>query len=101
MHSPLELKFLRLFEQYNFDPQKQVPIPEEAPISIADFAMPKERLAIYIDGAAFHTGGNRLRDKFIRDRLRGANPPWHVVVLYAADLAKGKALVEELKGITE
>ena len=97
--SPLELKFLKLFEQYNFHPQKQVPIPEKAPISIADFAVPSHRLAIYIDGAAFHSGGNRLRDKFIRDRLRGASPPWQVVVLYAADLARGKALLEELKDI--
>lgn len=63
--------------------------------------MSSHRLAIYIDGAVFHTGGNRLRDKFIRDRLRGANPPWYVVVLYAADLARGQASVEELKGITK
>jgi len=47
--SPLELKFLKLFEKYGFHPQKQVPIAlntGEAPISVADFAMPEKRLAI-------------------------------------------------------
>lgn len=95
--SPLELKFLQLFEKYGFYPQKQIPVPTNTPISAADFAIPERRLAIYIDGTAFHQGGNRLRDKFIRDRLRNANPPWQVVVLSAADLARGKALVEDLK----
>ncbi|WP_017748277.1 hypothetical protein [Scytonema hofmannii] len=38
-----------------------------------------------------------MRDKFIRDRLRNGNPPWQVVELNAVDLARGKALVEELK----
>jgi hypothetical protein len=95
--SPLELKFLQLFEKHGFHPQKQIPVPTNTPISVADFAIPERRLAIYIDGSAFHKGGNRLRDKFIRDRLRNANPPWQVVELNAVDLARGKALVEELK----
>ena len=95
--SPLELKFLKLFEEHGFYPQKQIPVPTNTPISVADFAIPERRLAIYIDGTAFHQGGNRLRDQFIRDRLRNANTPWQVVVLSADDLARGKALVEELK----
>ncbi|MHB1161801.1 MAG: helicase-related protein [Chloroflexota bacterium] len=97
--SPLELKFLRLFEQHGFNPHKQVPVspsPGEPDISVADFAVPERRLAIYIDGAAFHTGANLRRDRFIRRRLREGNPPWRVVELRAADLAKGKGLVEEL-----
>lgn len=99
--SPLELKFLRLFEQHGFHPQKQVPIaPSEGsqPISVADFAVLERQLAIYIDGTAFHQGGNRRRDRFIRERLKNGNPPWRIEELRAADLAKGAALVELLKG---
>jgi len=97
--SPLELKFLRLFEQHGFHPQKQVQValnPSDPPISVADFAVPERRLAIYIDGAAFHTGLNLRRDRNIRDRLRHATPPWRVEELRAADLAQGAALVERL-----
>ncbi len=97
--SPLELKFLRLFEQHDFHPQKQVPIvPNDgkSPISVADFAVPERRLAIYIDGAAFHMGANLRRDRYIRDRLRNGSPPWRVVELRAADLAEGSALIERL-----
>ena len=86
--SPLELEFLRLFEKHGFHPQKQVPVapnPGEPPISIADFAVPERRLAIYIDGAAFHMGQNLRRDRFIRDRLRHGNPPWRVEELRAPD----------------
>ena len=99
--SPLELKFLRLFEQHGFHPQKQVPVapnPDEPPISIADFAVPERRLAIYIDGAAFHVGRRLRRDRFIRNRLGTGDPPWQVEELRAADLSQGRALVERLKG---
>ena len=77
--SPLELKFLRLFEAHGFQPEKQVPVsasPDDRPISVADFAVPDRRLAIYIDGAAFHVGKNLHRDRSIRDRLRNGTPPW-------------------------
>jgi replicative superfamily II helicase len=98
--SPLELRFLRLFETHGFQPQKQVPVapaPDKLPISVADFAVPERRLAIYIDGAAFHTGDRLRRDRFIRPRLREGNPPWRVEELRAADLGQGRALVEKLK----
>ena len=98
--SPLELKFLRLFEQHGFHPEKQVPLsptPGEAPISLADFAVLDRRLAIYIDGAAFHVGQRLRRDRFIRDRLRGGDPPWRVEELRAKDLGKGKDLVDRLQ----
>lgn len=98
--SPLEFKFLQLFQKHGFYPQKQVPVPMGNPISVADFAIPERRLAIYIDGAAFHQGGNRRRDRFLRDRLRNANPSWQVVELVATDLAKGASLVEDLKNLT-
>ena len=98
--SPLELKFLRLFEQHGFHPHPQVPIvlaEGQAPLSIADFAVPERRLAIYIDSAAFHVGAALRRDSFIRQRLRSTNPPWRVEELRAADLALGAALVAWLK----
>jgi hypothetical protein len=97
--SPLELKFWRLFQQNGFAPQKQVPVsPSEGEpnISVADFAVPERRLAIYIDSAAFHTGANLRRDRYIRERLRNGNPPWRVEELRAADLAGAKALVARL-----
>ena len=98
--SPLELKFLRLFEKHGFHPEKQVPVaptPGEPPISLADFAVPERRLAIYIDGAAFHVGQRLRRDRLIRDRLRNGDPEWQVEELRASDLRKGAALVEWLK----
>lgn len=96
--SPLELKFLKLFQQYGLSVEKQIPVPEEAPISIADFAMRNgnKKIAIYIDGAAFHAGNNLRRDKFIREKLR-KNYDFKVIELRAADLRRGQAIVDELK----
>jgi hypothetical protein len=98
--SPLELLFLHLFDKYDFHPIKQVPIaPEEgaAPITIADFAVPENHLAIYVDGASFHVGHNLRRDRLIRNRLREATPAWIVEELRAADLMLGQALVDKLR----
>lgn len=100
--SPLELRFWRLFEQHGFTPEKQVPVAPgagESPISIADFAVPERRLAIYVDGAAWHTGANLRRDRAIRDRLRTATPPWTVVELRARDLGEGVPLVARLRAL--
>jgi hypothetical protein len=97
--SPLELKFLRLFEQHGFHPEKQVPVsPTDggAPISVADFAVPMRRVAIYVDGAAFHTGVNLRRDRNIRNRLREGSPPWKIVELRAVDLQRGADLIREI-----
>jgi superfamily II DNA/RNA helicase len=98
--SPLELKFLKEFEKYCFHPEKQVPVSpndSEAPISIADFAVQARRIAIYVDGAAFHVGVNMKRDKFLRDKLRNGNPPWIVVELRAKDLKNVEALIQKFK----
>ena len=100
--SPLELKFLRLFEQHGFRPEKQVPVAPvdgSRPISIADFAVPQRRIAIYVDGAAFHTGANLRRDRYIRNHLREGSPPWKVVELTASDLRRGGELIAELNGL--
>ncbi|MEA5540355.1 DEAD/DEAH box helicase [Limnoraphis robusta Tam1] len=104
VNSPLELKFLRLFERYGFFPQKQVPVAPnmgEQPISIADFAVSEKKLAIYIDGAAFHRGAALRRDRHIRDSLRRSSSPWQVVELKAADLKRGEELVESLKTLIQ
>jgi len=97
--SPLELRFLRLFQEHGFNPQTQVPMaPADGapPISIADFAVPDRNLAIYVDGAAFHVGARLRRDRIIRNRLREVPRHWTVVELRAPDLAHGAALVQEL-----
>lgn len=101
--SPLELKFLKLFERYGFYPEKQVPVSSEEgekPISVADFAVVEKRLAIYIDGAAFHKGENLRRDQFLRNKLRNGSAPWNVIEWNASDLSKGKALIDQIEAIT-
>jgi hypothetical protein len=87
-----------------FYPAKQVPVsPGDGirVISIADFAVPTSRLAIYIDGASFHVGEDLRRDRFIRLRLRQGNPPWTVEELRTADLGLGGTLVERLKVLAQ
>lgn len=99
--SPLELRFLRAFEAKGVHVQKQVPIaiePGGRAITIADFAIPEGRIAIYVDGAAFHVGENLRRDKAIRDQLRAAQPPWRVEELGAKDLANGLPSLVDLFG---
>ena len=64
---------------------------------LSGIAVPERRLAIYIDGAAFHVGQRLRRDRFIRDRLRSGDPPWQVEELRAAVLGKGAALVTRLQ----
>lgn len=98
--SPLELKFLRLFEAHGLHPEKQYAIPVTPggrPITIADFAEPERRLAIYVDGAAFHRGATLRRDRWIRDKLRGSTPPWRVEELRASDLGNMAAIVARLR----
>lgn len=98
--SPLELKFLRLFEQHGIDVEKQVPVaPNEgdSPISVADFAVTGTRTAIYVDGAAFHRGERLRRDRFIRRRLGAGNLGWRVVELQAADLRNPAAVILKIQ----
>jgi hypothetical protein len=97
--SPLELKFLKLFEKYGFHPEKQLPVSvnnEVNPISIADFAVKDKRIAIYIDGASVHVGRALRRDRYIRDRLRKSTPPWTVIELMAKDLNRAEEIVKDI-----
>jgi very-short-patch-repair endonuclease len=87
--SPLELKFLRLFEQHGIKVEKQVPVAPDAvgpSISQADFRVPGTKVLIYIDGAAFHAGNRLRRDRAIRKALRKGSTGWRVVELTAHDL---------------
>jgi very-short-patch-repair endonuclease len=98
--SPLELKFLRLFEKQGLEVEKQVPVAAsdgENPISVADFVLKGARVAIYVDGASFHRGERLRRDRYIRRRLEEGSPGWSVVELSAADLARGKEVVERIQ----
>jgi superfamily II DNA/RNA helicase len=97
--SPLELKFWRLFQKFNFSPAKQLEIRLQIGgplISIADFGIESNRLAIYIDGASVHVGRRLRRDRIIRQRMKEANPSWRVIELHASDLTRGEKLVMEL-----
>jgi hypothetical protein len=44
------------------------------------------KTAVYVDGAAFHTGKRMRRDKAIREKLRAGSAGWRVVALEAKDL---------------
>jgi hypothetical protein len=100
--SPLELKFLRLFEAHGLAIEKQVPVaaePNQLPIRIADFVVSGSRVAIYVDGAVFHIGSRLRRDRFFRDRLRAGSGAWTIAEFGAQDLGRGSELVQELKNL--
>lgn len=98
--SPLELAFLRLFERNGIAVEKQVEVsPDEGrrPISCADFVLKGKRVAIYVDGAAFHAGRRLRRDRLIRNRLQQGSSPWRVIELRKADLASEASVVARIK----
>ena len=87
--SPLELKFLRLFEKHGIEVEKQVPVspdPGGRPISQADFKVKDKNILIYIDGAAFHVGQRLRRDRTIRQSLSNGSAAWLVIEARAKDL---------------
>jgi superfamily II DNA/RNA helicase len=95
--SPLEHKFLKLFDAHGVAVDKQVPVgPAERAISVADFVLRGQRVAIYVDGAAFHVGDRLRRDAIIRKRL--AEGGWRVVTLRARDLGDPAAVVRLVHG---
>jgi hypothetical protein len=99
--SPLELRFLRVFEAHGIDVQKQVPVSVEdgGPfISVADFVVTGTNTAIYVDGASFHRGNHLRRDRAIRKRLRDGGLVWRVVELSSHHLADVPTLLVSVKG---
>lgn len=98
--SPLELKFLRLFEEHGIEVEKQVPVAPELggrAISQADFRVAGTTILVYVDGAAFHAGSRLRRDRAIRKALRGGGAGWKVVELTARDLATPDRTVDRVK----
>ncbi len=98
--SPLELKFLRLFERYGLEIEKQVPVAADSggtPIGQADFRVTGSKVLIYVDGAAFHQGTRLRRDRIIRRRLRDGGMGWRIVEVKASDLGRGEELVLGLR----
>ncbi|MCU0613373.1 MAG: hypothetical protein MUE60_16515, partial [Candidatus Eisenbacteria bacterium] len=98
--SPLELKFLRLFEQHGIAVDKQVavaPEPGGAAISVADFVLTGTKKAIYIDGAAFHRGDRLRRDRIIREKLAGGGMAWEVLVFGRRDLDRPEGVVAKIR----
>ena len=82
--SPLEYRCLRLLEGAGLQPSKQYAISETPggrAFTVADFAFPAQRVAVYVDGASIHLGTVLRRDRRIEERLRGMTPPWSVVRL--------------------
>jgi hypothetical protein len=87
--SPLELKFLRLFEKHGIELEKQVPVspdPGGRPISQADFKVRDKNILIYIDGAVFHAGMRLRRDRAIRRSLIEGALGWRILVFTSKDL---------------
>ncbi|MBI3846560.1 MAG: DEAD/DEAH box helicase [Planctomycetes bacterium] len=98
--SPLELEFLKLFEANGLVVDKQVAIAADAGgpnISVADFVVRGSRVAIYVDGAAFHRGERLRRDRFIRERLRSGTAPWIVFEVRRPELTTAAELIRKLQ----
>jgi hypothetical protein len=90
--SPLEHRCLLLLERSGLKPSLQFPIADAASgrvFTIADFAFPGRRVAIYVDGASIHLGEVLRRDRRIEERLRGMDPPWEVLRLGRKDMEGG------------
>jgi Lhr-like helicase len=102
--SPLELRFLRLFEQNGIAVDKQValaPEPGAPPISVADFVVQGTKKAIYIDGAAFHRGERLRRDRYIREKLKAGSMGWEILVFGRKDLDEPGQVVTRVKALTK
>lgn len=96
--SPLELKFKKLLEELGIPVEPQVPVGPEPnrPISQADFVVKGQRVAIYVDGAAFHKGDRLRRDRAIRKKLAAGSTPWGVVELRADHLRDPQLVLQRL-----
>lgn len=85
--SPLEHRCLKLLESAGLTPRKQFPFQADGRlVTIADFAFPEQRVALYVDGASIHLGEVLCRDRRIEQRLNELNPPWTVLRLRRRDI---------------
>jgi hypothetical protein len=85
--SPLEHRCLLLLQSAGLAPQKQFPVQSGGRlVTIADFAFPEQRVAIYVDGASIHLGQVLCRDRRIEHRLQQGGQPWSVLRLRRRDI---------------
>lgn len=101
--SPLEYRCLRILEDAGLQPVKQHPIADDNGhiFTVADFAFPDRRLAIYVDGVAFHTGDRLRRDRAIEKRLQELAEPWTIVRVTARALYRQPdELVNKIRQLT-
>ena len=67
----------------------------------ADFVVAGTKVAIYVDGAAFHREKRFRRDRAIRKRLREDVAGWKVIEVGARDLPRIDDVVRQLKEAAE
>jgi hypothetical protein len=82
--SPLKFRCWIQMQAAGLSPVKQYPINDPDTgrlLTIADFAFPDERVAVYVDGASIHVGNVLRRDRRIEQRLREMEPAWTVIRL--------------------
>jgi hypothetical protein len=85
--SPLEHRCLLLLQSAGLAPQKQCAIQSGGRlITVADFAFPDQRVAIYVDRASIHLGQVLCRDHRIEHRLSHMSQPWSVLRLRRRDI---------------
>jgi hypothetical protein len=89
--SPLEHRFLKMLEAAGLNPEKQYPISNDfgKVFTITDFAFPQRRVAIYVDGLAFHKGDRLRRDQTINERLTKLQHAWSVVRITSRNMQEG------------
>ena len=98
--SPLEYRCWQVLEQAGLSPVKQYAIRDSAglPFTVADFAFPDQRVAIYVDGVAFHTGDRLRRDRAIEQRLQNMQQPWQILRATATQIDRhADRLVEAVR----
>lgn len=89
--SPLEYRCLQLLESAGYAPVKQYAITDGGlPFTVADFAFPDRRVAIYVDGVSFHTGSRLRRDRAIEERLQNMVHQWKVLRFTARDVYRNQ-----------
>src|SRR4051794_22757137 len=70
-------------------------------ITIADFAFPDRRVAVYVDGMSIHLGEVLRRDRRIEERLRTMSPSWTVFRLGRRDIdGDPQRTVERVTAVT-
>ena len=103
--SPLEYRCWMQLQAAGLAPQKQHPIADPATgrrITVADFAFPDRRVAVYVDGASIHVGEVLRRDRRIEESLRAMESPWTVLRYGRKDIDGNPGLmIEQIRGAVD